>query len=196
MPDPARVHNSYPHELSGGMAQRVLIAMALINRPELVIADDATNALDVTVQRQVLDLMAGLIRQNRASALMITHELGIVAQYCQRATIVYAGQVYEVADTLRAVRQPAPSLHPEPARDDAPAALGAARAAAAERRARSDGAAAGLLFRASAARWRCRNARSAMPALVEVEPDHWVRCLRYPAARSAAITADQVGARI
>jgi ABC-type dipeptide/oligopeptide/nickel transport system ATPase component len=109
MPDPLRIYRSYPHELSGGMAQRVLIAMALINSPQLVIADDATSALDVTVQRQVLDLMSGLIRRHNAAALMITHDLGIVAQYCKRATIMYGGEVQEVADTERLFENP---LHP------------------------------------------------------------------------------------
>lgn len=107
--DPERVFRAYPHELSGGMAQRILIAMALVNSPDLVIADDATNGLDVTVQRQVLDLMAALIKRQRASALMITHDLGIVAQYCRRSTIMYAGQAVESAPTDRLFENP---VHP------------------------------------------------------------------------------------
>lgn len=99
LPDPGRVARSYPHELSGGMAQRIVIAMALINAPQLVIADDATNGLDVTVQRQVLELMAELVHERQASMLMITHDLGVVAQYCQRATVMYAGQAVEEAET-------------------------------------------------------------------------------------------------
>jgi peptide/nickel transport system ATP-binding protein len=195
MPDPPRVYASYPHELSGGMAQRVLIAMALINRPELVIADDATNALDVTVQRQVLDLMTGLIRQQHASALMITHELGIVAQYCQRATIIYAGQVYEVADTKRLFDNP---LHPY-----TQGLLATSRRRRSERQAEPLPSIAPdpmALPRGCYLAPRCPVAlpecRERMPELVEVEPDHWVRCLRYPARLAAAITADQVGARI
>jgi oligopeptide/dipeptide ABC transporter ATP-binding protein len=195
MPDPKRVHNSYPHELSGGMAQRVLIAMALINRPELVIADDATNALDVTVQRQVLDLMAGLIRQNQASALMITHELGIVAQYCQRATIVYAGQVYEVADTLRLFDNP---LHPYTQN-----LLATTRRRRAQHQAQPLPSVAPdpmALPQGCTFAQRCPVAlpscRERMPELVEVEPDHWVRCQRYPAALAASVSAADVGARI
>lgn len=195
MPDPARVHNAYPHELSGGMAQRVLIAMALINRPELVIADDATNALDVTVQRQVLDLMAALIRQQHASALMITHELGIVAQYCQRATIVYAGQVYESASTLRLFDNP---LHPY-----TQGLLATSRRRRAERRAPPPPSVAPdpmALPRGCYLAPRCPVAMPAcqeqMPELAEVEPDHWVRCLHYPASRARSITAAEVGARI
>lgn len=195
MPDPARVHDAYPHELSGGMAQRVLIAMALINRPELVIADDATNALDVTVQRQVLDLMAGLIRQRHASALMITHELGIVAQYCQRATIVYAGQVYEVATTERLFDNP---LHPY-----TQGLLATTRRRRGQRQAKPlpgstpDPMA---LPKGCYLAARCpvvmQECHERMPALTEVEPGHWVRCLRFPAGPSPEITADQVGARI
>src|SRR5262249_42650613 len=104
--DPRRVFHAYPHELSGGMAQRIIIAAALINSPELVIADDATNGLDVTVQRQVLDLMTRLIQQRRSSTLVITHDLGIVAQYCSRATVMYAGQAVEVASTKRLFNNP------------------------------------------------------------------------------------------
>jgi oligopeptide/dipeptide ABC transporter ATP-binding protein len=195
MPDPKRVHDSYPHELSGGMAQRVLIAMALINRPELVIADDATNALDVTVQRQVLDLMASLIRQNQASALMITHELGIVAQYCQRATIVYAGQVYEVADTLRLFDNP---LHPYTQN-----LLATTRRRRAQHQAQPLPSVAPdpmALPQGCTFAQRCPVAlpscRERMPELVEVEPDHWVRCQRYPAALAASVSAADVGARI
>jgi peptide/nickel transport system ATP-binding protein len=196
MPDPGRVHNAYPHELSGGMAQRVLIAMALINRPELVIADDATNALDVTVQRQVLDLMTSLIRQQHASALMITHELGIVAQYCQRATIIYAGQVCEVGETLRLFDNP---LHPY-----TQGLLATTRRRRAERQPQpalpSVAPDPMNLPRGCYLAPRCPVAmavcREQMPKLVEVEPDHRVRCLRYPASLARSIGADQVGARI
>ena len=81
----------------------IIIAMALINAPQLVIADDATNGLDVTVQRQVLDLMTDLVHRQHASMLMITHDLGVVAQYCKRATVMYAGQAVEVAETDHAL---------------------------------------------------------------------------------------------
>ena len=80
--------------------------MALINAPQLVIADDATNGLDVTVQRQVLDLMTDLVHRQHASMLMITHDLGVVAQHCKRATVMYAGQAVEVAETDRLFDNP------------------------------------------------------------------------------------------
>lgn len=106
MPDPERRANAYPHELSGGMAQRVLIAMALICGPRLVIADDATNGLDVTVQAQTLDLMQELVRRSGTSVLMITHDLGIVAQYCQQVAVLHRGQVVETAAIDAFFRQP------------------------------------------------------------------------------------------
>ena len=107
--DPDRRARAYPHELSGGMAQRVLIAMALAGSPRLLIADEATSGLDVTVQRQVLDLIRDKVGEFRSSALIITHDLGIVAQYCHRVAVIYAGQVVEeaaVADLFSNPRHP------------------------------------------------------------------------------------------
>lgn len=95
IPDPQARYRAYPHELSGGMAQRVVIAMALVNQPQLVIADEPTTGLDVTVQAQVLDLLQQLVRAQGAAALIITHDLGIVAQYCDDMAIMFAGRVIE-----------------------------------------------------------------------------------------------------
>ena len=95
IPDPQARYRSYPHELSGGMAQRVVIAMALVNRPKLVIADEPTTGLDVTVQAQVLDLLQQRVRAQGAASLIITHDLGIVAQYCDDMAIMFAGRVVE-----------------------------------------------------------------------------------------------------
>ena len=95
IPDPQARYRAYPHELSGGMAQRVVIAMALVNQPQLVIADEPTTGLDVTVQAQVLDLLQQLVRARGAAALIITHDLGIVAQYCDDMAIMFAGRVVE-----------------------------------------------------------------------------------------------------
>jgi len=95
IPDPARRAQAWPHELSGGMAQRVLIAMALINEPRLLIADEPTTGLDVTVQAQILDLFRGLVRSKGIGAIVITHDLGVVAQYCDDVAVMFAGSIVE-----------------------------------------------------------------------------------------------------
>lgn len=98
MPDPEAVLEKYPHELSGGMRQRIMIAMELVCGPELLIADEPTTALDVTVQGQVLSILTGLSRERGISVLMITHDMGVVAQICDRVAVMYAGCVVETAD--------------------------------------------------------------------------------------------------
>jgi oligopeptide/dipeptide ABC transporter ATP-binding protein len=96
--DPERRLNSYPHEMSGGMAQRVMIAMALACEPELLIADEPTTALDVTIQAQILDLMRNLREQTGTAIILITHDLGVVAEMCDRVAVMYAGEIVEQAD--------------------------------------------------------------------------------------------------
>jgi len=98
--DPKRRLNQYPHEFSGGMAQRIMIAMALINNPKIIIADDCTNGLDVTVASQIMDLFLNIIEEQNASSIFITHDLGIVAQCCTDVAIIYGGQIIETTDTL------------------------------------------------------------------------------------------------
>ncbi len=109
LPDPEAVLHSYPHELSGGMQQRVMISMALACRPKLLIADEPTTAVDVTIQAQILDLLMELQREYRLSVLLITHNLGIVAETCQRVGVMYAGTLAEVASTRDLFRDP---MHP------------------------------------------------------------------------------------
>jgi oligopeptide/dipeptide ABC transporter ATP-binding protein len=99
LPNPARQLDSYPHQLSGGMRQRVLIAMALAAEPKLLIADEPTTALDVTIQAQILDLIAHLVEEMGISLIMISHDLGTVAQICSRVAVMYAGQIIEDAPT-------------------------------------------------------------------------------------------------
>ena len=99
IPDPQRRVNSYPHELSGGMAQRVMIAMALASKPDLLIADEPTTALDVTIQAQILDLMRQLQKEYQTSIILITHDLGVVAEMANRIAVMYAGQIVEEAAT-------------------------------------------------------------------------------------------------
>ena len=95
IPDPVQRMKAWPHELSGGMAQRVLIAAGLINAPRLVIADEPTTGLDLTVQAEVLDIFKRLVKANGMSAIIITHDLGIVAHYCDRMAVMYAGTIIE-----------------------------------------------------------------------------------------------------
>lgn len=97
IPDPPRVLKNYPHQLSGGMSQRVMIAMALSNDPQLLIADEPTTALDVTIQAQILDLMKKLQKEDNSSILLITHDLGVVAEMCSRIIVMYAGKIVEEA---------------------------------------------------------------------------------------------------
>jgi len=104
-----RVINLYPHELSGGMAQRVMIAMALVTRPKLLIADEPTSALDVTIQAQILDLLDELITKLGSSVILITHNLGVAAQFCDNIAVMYAGNVVEYASTEKIFSNP---LHP------------------------------------------------------------------------------------
>jgi peptide/nickel transport system ATP-binding protein len=106
IPDPERRITSYPHELSGGMAQRVMIAMALACYPDLLIADEPTTALDVTIQAQILDLMRNLHQNLGTSIILITHDLGVVAEMCQRVATMYAGQIVEETDVKTLFRDP------------------------------------------------------------------------------------------
>lgn len=106
IPDPEKIMNTYPHELSGGMAQRVMIAMMLSTRPKLLIADEPTSSLDVTIQAQILRLLKDLIQDVEASVLLITHDLGIVAETCDRVTVMYAGLVAESSDVRNVLKNP------------------------------------------------------------------------------------------
>ena len=97
IPDPERRYNSFPHQLSGGLRQRVMIAMAMACEPKLLIADEPTTALDVTIEAQILHLMRKLSKEHNTAVMMITHNLGVVAEICDRVCVMYAGKIVEQA---------------------------------------------------------------------------------------------------
>jgi oligopeptide/dipeptide ABC transporter ATP-binding protein len=107
IPEPSRRVDEYPHQLSGGMRQRVMIAMALSCEPKLLIADEPTTALDVTIQAQILELLAALRKSRGMAVLLITHDLGVVAEVCDRVVVMYAGQVVETGSVFEIFRSPA-----------------------------------------------------------------------------------------
>jgi oligopeptide/dipeptide ABC transporter ATP-binding protein len=109
LPEPNGLLRKYPHELSGGQLQRVMIAMALSCQPELLIADEPTTALDVTIQAQILTLILGLKEKTRTAIMLITHDLGVVAEICNRVAIMYAGRIVEEASVNDVFHRP---LHP------------------------------------------------------------------------------------
>ena len=109
IPEPERRAESFPHELSGGMAQRVMIAMALACVPDLLIADEPTTALDVTIQAQILDLMRDLRTKFGSAVILITHDLGVIAEMADRVAVMYAGEIVEQSDVFTIFKEP---LHP------------------------------------------------------------------------------------
>jgi peptide/nickel transport system ATP-binding protein len=108
-PEPKRIRKEYPHRLSGGMRQRIMLAMAMSCKPDLLIADEPTTALDVTIQAQVLDLIRQLLRESDMSVLFITHDLGVVAEMATRVIVMYAGQIVETTDVRTLFTSP---MHP------------------------------------------------------------------------------------
>ncbi|MGH7786396.1 MAG: ABC transporter ATP-binding protein [Candidatus Binatia bacterium] len=187
MAEPEQRAAAYPHQLSGGMRQRVMIAMALACAPRLLIADEPTTALDVTIQAQILDLLAELQRRLGMALLLVTHDLGIVAERADHVAIMYAGRVVEQGRAADVFRQP---LHPytRGLLDSIPR-IGAAR------RRRLDaipGVVPDLLHLPSGCRFRdrCRLAieacAAADPALVEHAPGHTAACIRIGAAGAGA----------
>ena len=106
IPDPERRYRAYPHEFSGGMRQRVMIAIALACEPEIILCDEPTTALDVTIQDQILRLLAGLCRESGVSLVFVTHDLPVVAQVCQQVAVMYGGQLVERGDVRSVLLDP------------------------------------------------------------------------------------------
>jgi len=178
IPDPEGRFDAYPRELSGGLRQRVMIAMAMACEPELLIADEPTTALDVTIQAQILGLMEKLRRDHGTSILLITHNMGVVAQLCDYVYVMYAGQVVEQAETFELFQNP---RHPY--------TLGLLKAIPSmegeeERLYTIRGSVPDLADLPRGCRFcpRCDRVREGCeteaPELVEVSPGHWVRCTR------------------
>ena len=173
--DPERVMNSYPHELSGGMSQRVMIGMGLATHPKLLIADEPTSALDVTIQAQILELLDELARKMGNAVMLITHDMGVVAEFCDKVLVMYAGNSVEYASTARLFEKP---LHP----------YTGGLLQAVPRVGRTDelkaikGTVPDLVNPPSGCRFhpRCPYAmdicKVERPPFVEIEPDHYVAC--------------------
>jgi oligopeptide/dipeptide ABC transporter ATP-binding protein len=181
IPDPERTVTQYPFELSGGMQQRVVIAMALARRPDLIIADEITTALDVTIQAQILNLLSELRRTLGMTLLLITHDMGIVAQLADRVAVMYAGSVVEVGGVRSLFREPrhpyakalletVPTIHGSRA---VFRPIPGAMPALTDR-------AAGCRFQPRCA-WVLPECASVRPGTVRTGPGHTVACHRYGA---------------
>lgn len=180
IPEPETRAQDYPHKLSGGMRQRAMIAMALACDPQLIIADEPTTALDVTIQAQILDLLRDLREQSGAAVILITHDLGVVAEVCDRVLVMYAGQVVEQAPVDALFRFP---QHPYTV-----GLMGSIPRldARKEKLAAIPGAVPNMAAPIAGCRFapRCPFAddacRAAMPKLVEVSPGRFSRCRKAP----------------
>jgi oligopeptide/dipeptide ABC transporter ATP-binding protein len=177
IPDPERRARDYPHQLSGGQRQRVMIAMAIVNRPQLLIADEPTTALDVTIQAQILDLLNDLRQKFSLAMLFVSHDLAVVSRVSHRIAVMYAGSFVEVGPVTEVFRNAVHPytrglLHSVPTlRSDRARVLqtieGAVPSAASLP--------SGCTFEPRC-EWRLPSCAQALPSLVEVAPGHWARC--------------------
>ncbi len=188
--DTERRARDYPHQLSGGMRQRVMIAMAMVNRPELLVADEPTTALDVTVQAQILELLGELQQKFGLAMLLISHDLAVVSQVAHEVAVMYAGSIVEIGSAKQVFTNPA---HPYTR-----GLLEAVPTLASDRRRALktiDGTVPpitalplGCAFEPRCA-LRIAACAQAFPALLEVEPGHWARCP--VASRQSPVASDQ-----
>jgi peptide/nickel transport system ATP-binding protein len=185
IPNPENVARRYPHELSGGMQQRIVIAMALACHPTLLVADEPTSNLDVTIQAQIVELIKDLKRTSISSVLFITHDLGLVAEVCDRVTVMYAGDVSETAPVRALFHKP---LHPY----TQGLLASVPKAEQQEELSMIPGAVPNLIRPPQGCRFHPRCPRRMdicereKPHTVEHEPDHWVACHLYPGTGRSA----------
>jgi peptide/nickel transport system ATP-binding protein len=189
IPSPEQRFGDYPHRLSGGMRQRVMVAMALACKPKLLIADEPTTALDVTIQAQILDLMRELKRTSGAAIILITHDLGVVAEVCDEVAVMYAGEIVE--------RAPADALFEAP---EHPYTVGLLASIPrldqrAERLAAIDGVLPDMTSPPVGCRFAARcpfvieDCTTAPPPVVQLGGGRWSRCLRAPLEQLVSETA-------
>lgn len=176
LPSPQELLSKYPHELSGGMRQRVLIAMAMTSRPDLLIADEPTTALDVSIQAQFLNLLREIVDAEGTAVMYISHDLSVVAQLCDRVAVMYGGRIVELASTSALFHRP---LHPYTRTLLAALALGkVSRTPVAQGEAldlRRPPVGCPFAPRCPIVAETCV---TALPPWLEIEPDHWVLCDR------------------
>ncbi|MEQ2443758.1 ABC transporter ATP-binding protein [Pseudoflavonifractor intestinihominis] len=182
IPNPERVAKQYPFQLSGGMRQRVMIAMALACRPKLLIADEPTTALDVTIQAQILKLMNELKQQTGSSILFITHDLGVIHEMADEVAVMYCGQIVEKADAYTIFHK---GVHSHPYTEGLMTSIPRLNTPKGKRLEAIPGAVPNPLYLPKGCKFgpRCKycteKCRQAEPELVEVAPNHLVRCF-YP----------------
>ena len=178
LPRPEKTLDLYPFELSGGMRQRAMIAMALLRKPKVLLADEMTTALDVTVQAQILQLLRELRNEIDASVILITHDLAVVAEVCDRVAVMYAGNVVEVAPVSELYANP---LHPY----TRGLLASIPRVDSTSEQSSIGGSVPNLIFPPSGCRFnpRCPKAfekcPQSRPPMVEITPGHWVACFLY-----------------
>jgi len=177
IPDPARRARDYPHQLSGGMRQRIMIAMAIVNRPQLLIADEPTTALDVTIQAQILDLLAQLRSKFGLAMLFISHDLAVISQVADRVAVMYAGTLVELGTKRDIFQSPAHPytrglLHAVPdLKTDRARPLETIEGTVPSLQAMPPG----CTFEPRCG-FRIPECSRALPPLLEVAPGHWARC--------------------